>query len=187
MNLLEFLLVLISVVIGLGLAEILSGVAGLLRARRSVRSYWIHSLFQCGIFLALVQQWWESWGFRGIAEISYGAMLVFLSAPVVLFLIAHLLYPQSAEDADLRGYYYEQAPILWGLVFLGTFIGTFLRPLSFGDPILEPSNLSGLPTMIFAVVLVRSTSPRVHALVAPLMLLILVLDTLLAAAAIRAG
>jgi len=187
MGLFEFLMILVSVIIGLGLTEILSGVANLLRARDTVRFYWIHSLFQFGIFFALLQLWWESWGMQSLETISFSAVLSILAPPVFLFLIAHLLYPHPVENADLRAYYYRQVSLLWAMVIVGTVEGTFLRPLIMGDPVLEPSNLSGIPMIAICIALATSKSSRVHSALAPLILIIVILDTLLANPAISTG
>ena len=56
MGLFEFVMLLVSIIIGLGLTEILTGAANLVRARETVRFYWIHILFQFGVFFALLQQ-----------------------------------------------------------------------------------------------------------------------------------
>jgi len=187
MGLFEFLMVLVSVVIGLGLTELLIGAANLLRARGTVRFYWIHALFQVGVFFALLQQWWESWDMEGLGEISFLAVLAVLLPLIVLFLIAHLLYPDPAEDSDLEGYYYQQAPLLWGLVIVGTLIGTFLQPLVFGEPVFHPSNLSGIPLVAICVALMASRRKRVHSILTPLVVVLVVLDTLLANPAISTG
>jgi len=187
MGLFEFLMILVSVIIGLGLTELLTGVANLLRSRNSVRFYWIHSLFQLGIFFALLQFWWESWGMQDLETISFWAVLSILTLPVFLFLIAHLLYPSPVENADLRDYYYRQVSFLWGMVIAGTVEGTFVRPLIMGDPVLHVSNLSGMPMIAICIVLASSKSPRVHTVLAPLILIILILDTLLANPAISSG
>jgi hypothetical protein len=42
MGLFEFLMILLSVIIGLALTELLTGVASLLRVRETVRFYWVH-------------------------------------------------------------------------------------------------------------------------------------------------
>jgi hypothetical protein len=181
MQLFEFLMVLISIIIGLGVTEVLSGAAGLIRAREAVQWYWIQVVLQIAIFLALHQAWWESWERRLLPEITYGQSLTLLLGPVILFLIAHLLYPDPARGADLRSYYYRQAPVIWGLAALGTLIGTFVVPLSFRLDVLHPSNLSGLATAPMMVVLAVSKRPWIHGLLAPVVLLALVLDTVLAA------
>jgi hypothetical protein len=179
-GLFEFLMILVSVVIGLGVAEILSGAANLLRARKTVRFHWLHALFQVGVFFALLQQWWEAWEMHGLDEISFGAVLTMLVPPVLIFLMAHLLYPEPAENADLERYYFEQAPVLWGLAALGTLEGTFIRPLAAHDGIFEPNNLAGFPMVALCTWLVLTEHRRTHLVVAPLILGLLILDTVLA-------
>lgn len=186
MSLFEFLMVLVSVVIGLGLTEILTGAANLLRARKTVRFHWFHVLFQIGVFFALLQQWWEFWDMEGMGEISYFAVLVILGPPVFLFLIANLLYPGTSEGVDLEQYYYDQAPLLWGFVIAGTVLGTFLEPLILGEPVLHPANLSGIPMIVICGILAISRRPRVHTVLAPIIVLMVLLDTILANPAISA-
>lgn len=187
MGLFEFLMVLVSVVIGLGLTEILSGAANLLRARETVRFHWFHILIQLGVFMALLQQWWEFWDMKDMGEISFFAVLTVLVSPVFLFLIAHLLYPRHPEGADLQEYYHQQAPLLWGLVIAGTAVGTFLQPVIFGEPVLHPANLSGIPMIGICLVLAISKNRRVHAVLGPIVLVMVFLDTVLANPAISTG
>lgn len=186
MGLFEFLMVLVSVVIGLGLAEILTGAANLLRARDTVRFHWFHVLFQAGVFFALLQQWWELWDMEGMGEISFLAVLTILANPVFLYLIANLLYPRQAEGSDLEAYYFQQAPLLWALVIAGTLEGTFLQPVVFGEPVFHSSNISGIPMVAFCLVLATSKNRRVHGLLGPLIIVMVLLDTILANPAITA-
>jgi len=184
MGLFEFLMVLVSVVIGLGITEVLTGWANLLRARDEVRFYWVHVMFQLGVFFALLQQWWEFWDKAAMGEISFVAVLAVLVPPVLLFLIAHLLFPSQVEHADLEDYYYRQSPLLWGLVIAGTLEGTFLQPIVFGYPIFHLANISGIPMVALCVVLATSKKRRVHGVLGPLVILMVVLDTVLANPAI---
>ena len=177
MGLFEFLMILISVVIGLALSEVLTGAAGMLRDRDSIHFYWIHSLFQVGVFIALLQQWWESWDFVDVVELRFLSVLLLLLPAVVLYLIAHLLNPRPMAKADLRDYYYRQAPVLWGLVILGTIIGTFVEPLFSGDEIFELANISGIPMIAICVGLALSKKRAIHSVLAPLVIVLLVLDT----------
>jgi len=187
MGLFEFLMVLVSVVIGLGVTEILTGWANLLRARKGVRFYWVHVLFQFGVFFGLLQQWWEFWDMARVGELTFVAVLTVLATPILLFLIAHLLFPTEAENADLEEYYYDQAPLLWSLVIGGATVGTFLRPVVFGYPVLHPANISGIPMIGLCVVLAASGNRRVHAVLVPVVILTVVLDTVLANPVISTG
>ena len=187
MGLFEFLMVLVSVVIGLGLTEILTGWANLLRARDGIRFYWVHVLLQGGVFFALLQQWWEFWEMEGMGEISFFAVLTLLASPILLFLIAHLLFPAQAQGANLEEYYYRQSSLLWILVVLGTLKGTFLDALVFGYPVFHPANLSGIPMVACALVLAVSKNRRLHGVLVPIIILTVLLDTILATPVISAG
>ena len=68
---------------------------------------------------------------EGMERISFLAVLAILMPPIILFLIANLLYPSRAAGSDLEAYYFKQAPLLWGLVIAGTLEGTFLQPVVF--------------------------------------------------------
>ena len=110
-----------------------------------------------------------------------------LGPPVFLFLIANLLYPSSPEGVDLHEYYYQQAPLLWGLVIAGTVLGTFLQPMVFGERVFHPANLSGIPLIAICLVLAISKNRRVHAVLGPIIILMVVLDTVLANPSISTG
>ncbi len=186
MGLFEFLMILISVVVGLALSELLTGVANLLRVRETIKFYWIHVLFQIGIFFALLQRWWESWELVDLGVISFGAVLSLLFPPIMLFLIAHLLYPRPAANADLEAYYYKQAPVLWGFVVLGTIVGTFDGTILENEPVLTAGNISGFPVMAICLALIVSKNRLAHSLLVPLTVLMVVLDTWLVNPAISA-
>ena len=187
MGLFEFQMILISVVIGLALGEILTGVASLLQVRETIRFYWLHILLQLGVFFALLQQWWESWDLVDVDKVNFASVLALLFPSVMLFLIAHLLYPRPAVSADLKDYYYRQAPVLWSLVILGTFVGTFSGPFIQQDPVFHPNNLSGFPMMAICGLLIFSKSHRVHSILTPLIFVLVVLDTWLVKPAISAA
>ena len=55
MELFEFLMILLSIIVGLGLAELLTGIAVILREGRQSQFSWIHGAVVLAIFLALLQ------------------------------------------------------------------------------------------------------------------------------------
>ena len=72
-------------------------------------------------------------------------------------------------------------------LLVSTVIGTFLGPLVEGDPIFEPANLSGIPTIIICAVLATSRNKKTHSILAPIILILVILDTILANPAISGG
>jgi len=128
LSLFEFLMVLVSLIIGLGLAELLPGNAITIRIKGSLKLYWIHSLFIAVIFLALLQSWWEIWGVRETPAWTFIDLSIMLGGPIGLFLISHLVFPEQLAGSDFRSLYYEQmGPVFWIVVLTVIAPTTFRR------------------------------------------------------------
>ena len=179
MGLFEFLMVLVSIIGGLGVTEILTGAARTLRSRTSVRLYWVHLFLVVALFLALLQQWWETWGLRDESEWSFPALLLLLGAPVCLFLMAHLVFPEPVEKADFEDYYYQQMRPIWILGAVAVTASTAFRPLVFGQPLFTASNATSFLGLIGFFVLYTSTRRLTHGILIPLLVVLLLLDILL--------
>ena len=179
MQIFEFLMVLVSIVVGLGLAALLTGVADALRARREVRIYWIHTLVVAGVFLAFMQIWWESWSLQRETQWTFVGMLMMLGGPLLLFLVAHVLFPQARDHTDLADYYYEISPIIWLLAAAAVVVGTLFRPVVFGESLLSLDHLSSLPTLLICLFLGFTQKRPVHAVLVPTLVLLVFLDVVL--------
>lgn len=181
MGLFEFLMVLVSVVIGLGVTEILTGWANMLRIKSRVRFYWVHTLFQLGVFFALLQQWWELWLMSKMGEITFISVLVILSPSILIFLIANLLFPGNKDTGavNLKEYYYSQSSLVWVLAMIATLIGTFIPPVLYGYDIFHWANISGIPVIILCLILANSKKQILHSIIVPLIFILILLDTIL--------
>ncbi len=176
MSLFEFLMVLVSIIIGLGIAEVLTGVARVIRARAQVRYYWVHGVLTSLTFVALVQQWWEAWGLRVVPSWSYVALGGLLIGPISLFLIAHLLFPRELEDADIEEYYFGAMRPVWILGIIAIVGSTSFRPLFTGDALFSPQNLTSFLGLVAFGILFAASARRTHAVLVPLVLIGLVYD-----------
>lgn len=101
--------VIISVVIGLGLSHLLSGIAELFKTRRRVKFYWVHLVWVGLIFVGHIFLWWSMWGLRLVRNWNFFSFLLLLLAPVLLYVAAAFLTPKVESDVpiDLRKYFYE--------------------------------------------------------------------------------
>ena len=68
MNLFEFIMVLTSIIVGMSLTELLSGIADSLTRRNRREFSWTHLLISFALLFAIIQTWWELWDFKEIAE-----------------------------------------------------------------------------------------------------------------------
>lgn len=178
MNLFEFLMILLSLIVGLGLGEILSGLARYLKRSGAQRIAWMHSTATLAVFIGLLQTFWESWGLRSVEVWSFPAMLLMLGSPICLYLMAYIIFPEYTEDVGLDEHYLERAHLLWPLAALTVTIGTLFRPIAFGDPLWIVDNASGLPILIVCVVLTVTRRKLVHQLLVPVVLASVLVDTL---------
>ena len=179
MSIFEFLMVLVSIIIGLGVAEVLTGITRMIRSRETIQTYWIHSLFIVIILTALLQQWWELWGVRDITSWTFPALIMMLAGPIGLFMIANLLFPEPMRGADLRAYYYDKmAPVLW--IGVATIIvSVTFRPVVFGNTLLALDNLSSFLIAAILVSLTLTRSSWFHGLMVSLVLVGILADVLL--------
>ena len=67
----EYLSVLISIVVGLGISHLLAGVARLIRRRDEVRFYLPSLLWMGALFLAFIQIWWAIFGSRAMESWTF--------------------------------------------------------------------------------------------------------------------
>jgi cell division protein FtsW (lipid II flippase) len=109
MDAFSYVSVIFSVVIGLGLSHLLTGISELVKARRRVRFYWVHALWAVLIFLGHIFLWWTMWNLRLLRNWNFFTFLLILAAPVLLYVAASFLIPKVESDAriDLREYFYE--------------------------------------------------------------------------------
>lgn len=146
----SYLSVLLSIILGLAIAQLLQGIGQLLQARGRVRWHWPAAAWMAALLLIYVQSWWAMFGMRNIQSWTFGAFSVVLLQTILEYLLAALLTPLSfgGEGAiDLRAHYFAQAR-----AFFVTLLLTLLASLS-KDLVLSGS-LTGGVNLAFHLVLI---------------------------------
>ena len=107
MDAFSYLSVLISIILGLGITQLLTGLGRLLQARGGTRLYGPAVTWIALLLLVHVQTWWTMFGLRGVRGWTFGAFLMVLLQPAVLYLMAALAVPDVSAGAavDLRANY----------------------------------------------------------------------------------
>ena len=172
-------MILLSIIVGLGLAEILTGIARIFRERRQREFSWIHSALVAAVFFGLLQTFWESWSLRAIEEWTFPAMLLMLSSPILLMTIAHVLFPADAQYKNLEEYYFTNPGLPWRLALATVVLGTLFRPIAFGMPLLVRDNATAIPMVMICALLGFSRNRTLHTVLVPLVTIFVILDTLL--------
>lgn len=92
-----YIAVLLSIVLGLAIAQLLAGIARLVRdGRRLWPAWWVMALVAM-LLIADFQVWWVSFDWRHVHTWTFLSYIAFMILPMLLYLLAYLILP-----ADLR-------------------------------------------------------------------------------------
>lgn len=116
----EYLSVLTSIIIGLALANLLSGAARLIQLRGRIRPHATTLCWMAMLFLANIQIWWVAFERREATEFSFFAFLLYLMMPIPMFLISYLILPDLGDEdaADLSANFADNRVWFFGLLAL---------------------------------------------------------------------
>ena len=117
----EYLSVLISIILALGMTRVLAGVGEMLQARSVRRLYWVHTIWIINLFLYLVIAWWIFYRWRNQPQWTFFLFVFVLISPTILYLASLLLFPRESDvdlAIDYKTHYYANHRaffILFGL------------------------------------------------------------------------
>jgi hypothetical protein len=105
----EYLSVLISIILALGMTRVLAGVGEMLQARSRRRIYWVHAVWIINLFLYLVIAWWIFYRWRNQQPWTFFLFVFVLISPTLLYLASLLLFPREGDldsAIDYKTHYY---------------------------------------------------------------------------------
>ena len=139
----SYLSVFISLILGLGVAHLLTGAATLIRSRRGIRIWWPTPLWMATTFLIQVQTWWAMFALRGIERWSFGAFMIVLLQPVAIFMMTALIVPRAiaGEPIDLKEDYYREYRWFFSALLLALIV-SLAKDLVLTGRLPEPRNLA---------------------------------------------
>ncbi len=172
----EFIMVMFSIIVGLGVAELLTKIASQIKAGNKCVPYWIQTIVVITTLFGLLQQWWESWGLQKIESWDFFSVLLMLTAPIGLFLIAHIVFPENIKDSDLQEHYFKNSRKMWGIASIIVLVATSFRPIAFGHSLLDWDNLASLILFIMFIILSISNNKKLNEIFVPIFLVAIVAD-----------
>lgn len=116
--------VLISIVLGLGLTNLLMGLARVIQMRARVTIYWPTLVWAFTLLLVHVQTWWSMFSLRTVETWTFQAFAVTLTQPILLFFLSALALPDFDRDEalDLRANYFAQKRWFFGMLLALVFV-----------------------------------------------------------------
>ncbi|MGX7876156.1 hypothetical protein ACVDG5_028780 [Mesorhizobium sp. ORM6] len=120
-----------GMVIGLGVARLLSGVARIVQHPGQYRLYPVHLAWVASVLLMLVHFWWWEFGLYAIETWTFGKYLFIIFYAITMFLLCALLFPDSMLDyTSYEDFFYSRRVWFFGLLaatYLLDVIDTLLK------------------------------------------------------------
>lgn len=116
----EYLSVLVSIIVGLGLSHLLATTARLIQHRSVVRLFGPTLIWMALLFVLQVQIWWAAFEWQGSGAWNFFSFLLFLGLPIGAYLLSVLLVPDldDPEEVDLRTSYFDNRRWFFALLVL---------------------------------------------------------------------
>jgi len=173
----EYILPMVSILVGLAIGDLSLSLHRLLRARRRVRWDWLPLAAAVLVVLLILFFWWAFYA-MGRAEVwtRYWAFLVLAAALIAMFLLASAALPDTVpEDGlDLSAYYDENRRYFWILFAVFTLLAFALDFLVYTDDAVHSTGpLRAIPTLSIAAVLLSLAFVRKRAYHVVVVLLLL--------------
>lgn len=106
----DYVSVLISIILGLGITQIMTGLADLVHQWDRVKLYWPHLLWVILVFILHIQEWWVTYQqFSSMTTWRLATFLLFILYPMNLFILARILFPFHPPEGelDLKRFYFD--------------------------------------------------------------------------------
>ncbi|PNS07711.1 hypothetical protein [Solilutibacter silvestris] len=107
--------VLISLVAGMGLTRLLTGVARIIQHPGKKKVYWVHLGWALWMFLALINFWWWEFRLAQLHDWKFVYYVFLIVYATVYFLLCALLFPDNLDEyAGYRDYFMSRRAWIFG-------------------------------------------------------------------------
>ena len=180
MDIFEFVMILVSIVVGLGLSSLLIGAGDLLKSRHLVRVYPPQLWQGATVLLLLLLAWWRTWRLSGLEASAwrFGSILLLLGLLLILFVAGHLVFSRDADE-DPRAHYFRQFRLVYGLLGFTFVLIVSLLTAVFSVPL--SAQLRDLAWSLPFLALAASSNERLHRFGPPLLTVLLFIAALIEA------
>lgn len=174
MDAFSYLSVLTSIILGLGIQQVLQGYRALILSRRRVTFYAPPLIWSVLLLGMVAQHWWSSFGLVSHQSWSFATFATILVQTALIYMMTAIVLPDIPPDEpiNLKEHYYREAPAFFG-IGAASIVWSLFREYMIEGRLPESVNLGfhGLfLAMAMTAMLVRR--PRLHEAFSGLMVLL---------------
>lgn len=117
MQMFEYIIVLISIVIGLALTHLMQGIAGLIQHPGRERVWWVHLVWVAYWFLSVVFWWWFEFRLQLIETWTFSTYFFVVCYAFFMYLVCAILFPRDLEGYDgYKDYFLSRRGWFFGML-----------------------------------------------------------------------
>ena len=164
MSAFEYASVVVSIILALGIADILRFLADTIRTLDAHRLYWVHFLWILVLLDAHIEFWLRMWDFRVLVDV--GPMLsLLLAGPALLFIATRILLPLPSDEANIEELYFRNKKLFFALLIVMNLwslaVGPWSSSVNSGEQLLYGSLMTALMVGV-SIACVLSENRRLH-------------------------
>jgi hypothetical protein len=139
----SYLSVLLSIILGLGLTQLLTAGGRLIRHRERIRVDWLPLLWAVVLLIIYVQVWWSMFGLRYVRVWTFLTFLAVLAQTATLYMMAAVALPEEidATGLDLARYYQRHRQWFFGFL-LATLVISVVKDVVIAGHLPSAGNLT---------------------------------------------
>jgi hypothetical protein len=173
----EYIIVLISIILGLGITTLLTGVAELIKHHKRTILYAPYIILILLVFVLHVHEWWESYTLKDVEEWPLLLFLFIILYPINLYVLAHLLFPSDRHGGyNTQEYYFDNYRRIFSwasfLPVLSLIQNVTLSHYTLADQLGQIAVL----VLLIAMIVIRPVRTVTHLLFCLTMLILLVIS-----------
>ena len=113
----EHVRVMVSIILGLGVARLLGGLVRFAQHPGRLRAWWVHLGWCAWTLLSVMAFWWWEFRLAAVPQWSFGSYLIVLAYAAAWFVLAALLLPEDVGDyAGFEDYFILRRGWIFGAI-----------------------------------------------------------------------
>ncbi len=139
----EYVSILVSIILGLGITQLLSSFSDLLYHFKKVKFYWPHLIWIVFILFLHIQDWFVTYQLKDKPVWQLWELMFILIYPITLFIAAKMLLPtnEREEETNMKLYYFSQFTMLFFVVAISIFVSVLFNIFLLNKSVFQQTHL----------------------------------------------
>jgi hypothetical protein len=159
--------VLLSMILGLGVAHLLRGVARIVQHPKKAKTYWVHLVWALFLFLYLIHFWWWEFSLQKVERWTFPLYFFIALYAILLYLLCSLLFADDMQDYEgYRDYFYSRRRwifTLMAILFVADIIDTVIKGSAYRAKLGLTYDIRTAIYILLSILAIKIRSPRFHA------------------------